>query len=75
MGPIEICNSGPRVAVLHAKATKEGWATYRLVIVMLKSLFWMHKTPDEGWDQYTSVIRDLNTMFCILKSTGEVWDP
>ena len=24
-GPIETCNSGPKVDVLHAKATNEGW--------------------------------------------------
>ena len=26
LGPIEICNSGPKVAVLHAKTTNEGSA-------------------------------------------------
>ena len=25
LGPIETCNSGPKVAVLHAKTTNEGW--------------------------------------------------
>ena len=25
MGPIETCNSGPKVAVLHAKTTDEVW--------------------------------------------------
>ena len=25
LGPIETCNSGPKVAILHAKATNEGW--------------------------------------------------
>ena len=25
LGPIEICNSSPKVAVLHAKTTDEGW--------------------------------------------------
>ena len=25
--PIEICSSGPKVAVLHAKPTDEGWDT------------------------------------------------
>ena len=25
LGPIEICYSGPKVAVLHAKTTDEGW--------------------------------------------------
>ena len=51
MRPIETCNSGPKVAVLHAKATNEGWGPYRLVFLMLKSLFCMHKTTDESWVQ------------------------
>ena len=25
LGPIETCNSGPKVAVLHAKTKNEGW--------------------------------------------------
>ena len=25
LGPIEICNSDPKDAVLHAKTTDEGW--------------------------------------------------
>ena len=25
LGPIETCNSDPKVAVLHAKITDEGW--------------------------------------------------
>ena len=25
LGPLETCNSDPKVAVLHAKATNEGW--------------------------------------------------
>ena len=25
LGPIEICNSDPKGAVLHAKTTDEGW--------------------------------------------------
>ena len=25
LGPMETCNSGPKVAVLIAKATNEGW--------------------------------------------------
>ena len=27
LGPIETCISEPKVAVLHAKATNEGWNT------------------------------------------------
>ena len=25
LGPIETCNSAPKVALLHAKTTDEGW--------------------------------------------------
>ena len=50
MGPIETCNSGPKVAVLHAKTTDEGWDPWRLVILMLIALFHMHKTTAEVWD-------------------------
>ena len=25
LGPIETCNSAPKVAVLHSKTTDEGW--------------------------------------------------
>ena len=43
MGPIETCNSDAKHAVLHAKSTDEGWDPWRLVILMLKSLFRMQK--------------------------------
>ena len=48
LGPIQTCKSGPKVSVLHAQK-HEGWKPYRLVILVLKSLFWMHKATDEGW--------------------------
>ena len=32
LGPLETCNSGPKVAVLHAKTTDEGWDPWRLAI-------------------------------------------
>ena len=51
LGPLLTFNSGPKVAVLHAKTTNEGWVASRLVSVMLKFLFSMHETTDEGWDQ------------------------
>ena len=51
LGPVETCISGPKVAVLHAKATNEDRDTYALVILVIKSLFWIHYTTDEGWDQ------------------------
>ena len=36
---IETCNSVPKVAVLHAKATNDGWDQYGLAILVLKALF------------------------------------
>ena len=43
LGPIETCNSDQKDAVLSAKTTHEGLDTYRLVILMLITLFCMHK--------------------------------
>ena len=43
LGLLETCYSGPKVAVLHAKNTHEGWDHWRLVILMLRTLFCMHK--------------------------------
>ena len=43
LGLLETCYSGPKVAVLHAKNTHEGWDPWRLVILMLSTLFCMHK--------------------------------
>ena len=43
MAPIETCNSGPKVAVMHANGTNEGWVPLRLVILVLKSLLCMQK--------------------------------
>ena len=43
LGPIEICYSVQKVAVLHPKTTREGWDPWRLVILMLITLFCMQK--------------------------------
>ena len=48
LGLIETCYSGPKVAVLHPKTTHEVWDPQRLVILVLKSLFCMHKTTGKG---------------------------
>ena len=45
MGPIETCSSGPKVAVVHAKCTNEGWVPYRLVILMLVTV--LHAQNDK----------------------------
>ena len=49
-GPIETWYSRPKFAVLHAKTKDEGWDPWRLVILVLNSLFCMHKTTGEVWD-------------------------
>ena len=67
LGPIETCNSDPKVAVLHAKTTDEGWDHWRLVILILITLFWMHITTGEDWDQWRLVILALITLFCECK--------
>ena len=50
LGAIETCNSGHNVAVVHTKPTDEGWVPWRLVILVLITLFCMHKTTGEVWD-------------------------
>ena len=42
-GPIQAFNAAPKVALLHAKATDESWDQYRLVSLVLKSLFCIEK--------------------------------
>ena len=50
LGPMETSNSGANHAVCMHKPTGEVWDQYRLLILVVISLFWMHKTTDEGWD-------------------------
>ena len=50
LGPIESCYSGPEGAVLNAKAKGGVLDPERLVILVLKTLFWMHKTTGESWN-------------------------
>ena len=75
--PTENSYSGPKVAVLQSKTT--GWALdpqrEKLLILVLKSRFCMHKTTGEGWNPYGLVILVLGTLLCVLKTTDEVWDP
>ena len=42
LGPVETIKSGHNVADVNAQNTDEGWDQERLVILMLKSPFWMH---------------------------------
>ena len=39
LGHIETCNFGPKVAGFHAKSTDEVWTPYKLVSLVIKSLF------------------------------------
>ena len=73
--PIETYYPGPEGTVLHAKTTGGDWDPQRLVILVLKSLFWMHKTTGEGWNPYSLDTLVLSTLLCVLKTTDEVWDP
>ena len=68
MGPIETCISGPKVAVLHPKTTREGWDPWRLVILMLSTLLCKQKITGEVWDQQRLVILVLNPLFFMQKS-------
>ena len=74
LGSLETCNSDPKVAVLHAKSTDKGWDPQRLVILMLISLFYMHKTTAEVWDPRRLVFLLLITLFCMHKTIDQVWD-
>ena len=56
LGPIETCHSGPEVAVLHAKTTGGVLYPQGPLILVLKSLFCMHKTTGEGWNKYSHFI-------------------
>ena len=66
---IEACYSAPEDAVLHAITTGEVFDAQRLEILVLKSLFCMHKTTGEGWKQYSLFILVLSTQVCVLKTT------
>ena len=50
LGPIETCYSSANYAVLCAQIHRWGQGPLRFVILVLKSLFSMHKTTSEGWN-------------------------
>ena len=50
LGPIETCNSSPKVAVLNEKTTDKGWDPERQVILVLITMYCMHKTTGDVWD-------------------------
>ena len=74
LGPIETCYSCPEDAVLHEKTTGDVFDPHRLVILVLKTLFCMHKATGEGWIQYCLFILVLTSQLCVLKTTDEDWD-
>ena len=43
LGPIETCNSDPKVTVLPGKTSDEGWDPLTLAILVLKALFCLQK--------------------------------
>ena len=67
MGPIETCNSVPKIYVLHAKSTDEGWDTLRLVFLLQITLFCVHKTTGDVWGSERLVILVQKSLFCMLK--------
>ena len=75
MVSIEICKSGPEVAVFNAKTTDEGWDPYSLDTLVLSTLLCVLKTIDEVWDPYRLSSLVLKSLFCMHKTSGEVWDP
>ena len=75
LGPIETCYYCPEVAVLHAKTTGGVLDPQRFVILVLKSLFYMHKTTGEGCKQYCHFSLVLSALLCVLKTTDEDWNP
>ena len=67
LGPIETCNFGPIAAGFHAKTTDEGWDQWRLVFLMLGTLFSMQKITGEVWDPQRLVILVQKSLFCMQK--------
>ena len=47
---METSNSCANHVLLHAQTTGEVWDPWRLVILVLITLFCMHKTTAEVWD-------------------------
>ena len=57
------------------KTTDEGWDSWRLVILVLITLFCMYKTTGEVWDPLRLVILVQKSLFCMHKTNGEGWNP
>ena len=65
LGHIQSCRSGPKVTVLHAKSSSEVCDPQRLVNLVLKSLFFMHKTTGDCLNPYRLDILVLCTPLCV----------
>ena len=65
---MDTCNSAPKVSVLHAKTTHEGWDPWRLVILVLFTLFCMQKITGDCWNPHRPFILVQITLFCMQKS-------
>ena len=64
---METSDSDANHSVLHANTTEEGCDPYRLVILMLSPLLYMHKTTGHVWDQYRLVTLVQKALFCMQK--------
>ena len=49
------------------KTNDEGWDPWRLVILVLFTLFWMHEMTGEVWDQQRLKILALKALFPMQK--------
>ena len=75
LGTTETYYSDPEDAVCLQKPQVGSIHLQRLVILVLKSLFYIHKTTGEGWNQCSLFFLGLSTLLCALKTTDEDWDP
>ena len=64
---METSDSDANHAVLHAKTTEEGWDSQRQAILVLITLYCMHKTTGDVWDPERFVIRVQKSLFCMQK--------
>ena len=72
---METCNSGAKLAVLHAQNNRLFLGHIETCYSGPKVAVLHPKTTDECWDPYRKVILELITLFCMQKTTGEVWYP
>ena len=66
--------AGQQVAVLHTKTRDEGWDPYRLVILMLITLFCMHKAAGDVRPIHICNSAPKGAVLNV-KTSDECWDP